>query len=411
MALSQLRYKQSTRQFPQQTTGADLAFALSSFHRIKDQLKAERRVSRQKQLRIQQLEKDIDALNNSRHTIQTAIESKASASADQYIQATKTQMHTLTHTTQVQLAEITHLRALLNEQHTASTLTIDANRYETEKLRDTLESVNNQLKEIREVNELALEKVKRCDFETRKNQRVMQTLKEKNIEMKQEKKKLQIETSEVRKDHKMLLIESKKNEDHHRTLELQWTLESEQLTQGLERCRKEALLVVGQTQEEERNKTNVIRNEQNNSLTVLSNLLQEERMKLEEVAVELANEKRRVRALEYEMEELRYNNRNSSVITTPQAPSVNDLRSSDMLNGFMQAVEEEKDDHEVDQDEDKEDDKIEIIQQQQQPQSEYYQKALDSVAHLVIDSQASMTSSRIQLQSLKNSFIELKEGR
>ena len=74
-------------------------------------------------------------------------------------------------------------------------------------------------------------------------------------------------------------------------------------------------------------------------------------------------------------------------------------------------MEEETDDHEVDQDEDKDDDKIEIIQQQQQPQSEYYQKALDSVAHLVIDSQASMTSSRIQLQSLKNSFIELKEGR
>jgi len=414
------------RELPQHTTGADLAFALSAFQRIKDQLKAERRVNREKDKRIKKLEQELNI----------ALKPPSNKTdRNEFIYNYQTQINMLTKSTCTQLEEITQLRALLNEQSTTSILTIDANRHETEKLRDQLAMTQEDLSKVHLDLTNKEEQLKTSILELKRTRRIAQSHQKHVQELEQSCKTLKHENDDTRDHHRLLILESQKDINKHRLLEFKWGMEHEQLSSALAQCQYEAHQAVEQTREEARRQTL-------ESLAVLSRLLAEERQRSKEVAIELKEERTTLEKVTEELVQekkrtyestlqpqlqasIQQQKREMIVVTPTTSTSTS---TSTKMNPFFEAAADAADENEetrnstgsnnkslrisiakqttnsgvVNEDYDNNDNEEDVII------SDVYQRALDSVAHLVIDHTDSVRTSHVHLQTLKRSMMDLK---
>ena len=270
-------------------------------------------------------------------------------------------------------------------------------------------------------------------LELKRTRRIAQSHQKHVQELEQSCKTLKHENDDTRDHHRLLILESQKDINKHRLLEFKWGMEHEQLSSALAQCQYEAHQAVEQTREEARRQTL-------ESLAVLSRLLAEERQRSKEVAIELKEERTTLEKVTEELVQEKKRTYESTLQPQLQASIQQQKRemivvtpttstsTSTKMNPFFEAAADAADENEetrnstgsnnkslrisiakqttnsgvVNEDYDNNDNEEDVII------SDVYQRALDSVAHLVIDHTDSVRTSHVHLQTLKRSMMDLK---
>ena len=274
------------RQLPQHTTGADLAFALSAFQRIKDQLKSERSISREKNKQINQLKHD---LTHAQKQVRTPRENQliVQETTKQYMHAHDGQIKTLERATISQTTSIKNLRQQLDDNRTSSKRTIGQQRLEADKLREILKRTTEELTSVRIDAEIQTDATRRTDLENERLKQLLELTTGQLSSTTTERNGLREECEDTRSNHKDLLLESKKFQEKHKLIELQWDMNYEIMSTSLEQCREDAHTLADQVNEDARR-----------AEILLRELVREERSKLEEVTIDLNDVKRKNNDLE-----------------------------------------------------------------------------------------------------------------
>ena len=285
------------RQLPQHTTGADLSFALSAFQRIKDQLKSERSISREKNKQIIQLKHD---LTHAQKQVRTPRENQliVQETTKQYMHAHDEQIKKLERAAISQTASIKNLRQQLDDNRTSSKRTIVQQRLDADKLREILKRTTEELTSVRIDAEIQTNATRRTDLENKRLKQLLELTTGQLSSMTTERNGLREECLDIRTNHKDLLLESKKLKEKHKLIELQWDMNYEMMSTSLEQCREDAHTLADQVNEDARRKMHQLRDEQNAAEILLRGLVREERSKLEEVTIDLNDVKRKNHDLE-----------------------------------------------------------------------------------------------------------------
>ena len=332
------RYKMSFHS-QNNITGADLSYALSSFKRIKDLYKAERTLTREKQKYIEILEqsnqqqskaiKAIKAINNNNDTSHpTPTAPGPTASHDLHIKS-------LRHT-------ITTLHEKNNAQAFNHNTQLLAQREENHKLLDHMRLLKEELITMTMHNTLLEEKNKRGMLDMKALQQKVtdaqaecQTMYTKAIDF-------QHECNEVREAHKALLIDTTHSLNEQALLKAQLEQEQARLLRllkqqqpprtldGSRSLRNGTNVVTAATvakdtpQEDTTTEDRLVDLDKTETIQNLFLLLREERERLKELALELAQEKMKNQRLQHEIEvSWQASTKNGHhPVTTPTAPMV-----------------------------------------------------------------------------------------
>ena len=276
----------------EQLTGADLSFVLSSFKRLKDLLKGERKISREKQKRIQNLERLIDNNHNIKQI--SDINNNQQLIAKTFIASQQRLMNT----SKKQMMTIVSLRERIQEESLHHKEQLKRSRNENNQIRDCMKQLASSLKESDEEKNIANKNYSNLQIDHENLKQEVCMLKKQVTELTSKLKELQDECNDVRYAHKETLIQKNECDGKHQLLKLQWDAQHEHLLSLLEETKRDAMTSVLQIREESLNETEIVIKQQKKQIDMLKSSVFEERKSLKLLAINLAKQKLKAERLE-----------------------------------------------------------------------------------------------------------------